>query len=142
MKSRLPQYDFPLSVVQDEPLRMVNMTDVVLTASGTATLVVGLLQKAMVVMYKMNPMSAWLARKIVKGVNRFAMVKLIMNRDVVPEYFQEEASPEVLSEVLSSWISNPDRLEKVSTDLGNLHTELGQTGATARVADELEEYLV
>ena len=141
IKARLPVYDFPLSLIQDDPLKMVNMTDYVLTASGTATLVVGLLKKPMVVMYKMNSMSAWLAKLIVKGVDRFSMVNIVMNKDVVPEYFQEEASPEALANVLSEWISQPSVPEGIATELESLHSTLGAQGATSRVADQLKEFL-
>ena len=140
VKARLPRFDFPLSVIQDDPLKMVNMTDLVLTASGTATLVVGLLKKPMVVMYKMNSMSAWLAKLIVRGVDRFSMVNIVMNKDVVPEYFQEEATPEKLSGVLSDWIQNPSLPESIEKELGSLHSTLGKQGATERVADQLAEY--
>lgn len=141
VRARLEPFEFPMTIVKDEPLRMVNMTDYILTASGTATLVVGLLRKPMVVMYKMNSMSAWLAKMIVKGVDRFAMVNLILSRDVVPEFFQEEASPEKLSAVLSEWVEKPELAEKISIELAELHNALGEHGATKRVADELEEYL-
>ena len=41
---------------------MIQMTDAVLVASGTATMMVGLMQKPMVIVYKMNGFTAWLAK--------------------------------------------------------------------------------
>lgn len=50
----LEDFGFPYIIQKDDPLRMINLTDLVLVASGTATLMVGLLKKPMVIMYKMS----------------------------------------------------------------------------------------
>ena len=50
----LGDLDIPLILIKDEPFAMIDLADVVLCASGTATLMVGLLEKPMVIMYKMN----------------------------------------------------------------------------------------
>lgn len=91
----LPHYDVPLTLMQQDPLKMVSLVDIVLCASGTATLVVGLLKRPMVIMYKMNPVSAWFARLVVKGTAHFGLINLVLGKSVVPELFQGEASPKI-----------------------------------------------
>lgn len=137
----LPQYDFPLILVKDDPVQMIELADVILCASGTATLLVGLLQKPMVVMYRMNAISAFFAKLFVKGkIPFFAMVNLIMGEKVVEEYFQGEANPQQLAGSLNQLLSNQEYRRKVEGDLARLQEKLGKTGATSRVAKVLETY--
>ncbi len=138
VKSQLPDYDFHLVVMQDEPMRMISLSDMILCASGTATLLVGLMRKPMVIMYKMSTFSAWMARTFVKGVSFFGMVNLVLNRKVVPELFQGEANEDNLVAEMSKYIENVAHREKIADELSELRLILGEQGATTRVADALQ----
>jgi lipid-A-disaccharide synthase len=59
-----------------------------LVASGTATLQLGCMCIPMVVVYKVNPLTHWLLRRLVKGVDKIALPNIVLNRAVVPEYIQ------------------------------------------------------
>ena len=98
IRELLSYLDFPLMFIKDQPFEMIHMTDAVLCASGTATLLVGLMEKPLVIMYKMNPITAFLARRLVKETKYFGMVNLILGKEVGEEYFQERASIENLAE--------------------------------------------
>lgn len=140
MKQKLPQYNFPLVLMQEDPTKMARTLDMALTASGTATLVLGLAACPMVVIYKMSGFSAWMAKRFVKGVSFFTMVNLIFSKMVVPEFFQEKANTKNIVDVLSNWIENPDSRIAVKNELSKLENMLGQKGATGKVADALEGY--
>jgi lipid-A-disaccharide synthase len=137
LRRQLPEDTVPLVVLEDEPLRMVNLLDLALTASGTATLVLGLMGCPMVVAYRMKPFSAWIAKWLVKGVSYFAMVNLIFKRPVVEEFFQERATPEALAQSLSALINDTSRRRALRAELLTLRDLLGQRGATERVADAI-----
>lgn len=132
---------FPIMVIKDEPFEMINLADFVLAASGTATLMVGLLEKPMVVMYRMTTMTGLIARLVVRGVKFFGIVNLIMNREVVPERWQGGATADKLYPLMSRFLQDSDYTAKVRADLKTLRLQLGDKGATARVAQSLEEYL-
>lgn len=71
--------------------------DVVLTASGTASLEALLIKRPMVVAYKMVPLSYWLVRRL--GVSRlphFSLPNLLAGRELVPEFVQEQVRADVL----------------------------------------------
>jgi lipid-A-disaccharide synthase len=71
--------------------------DVVLTASGTASLEALLFKRPMVVAYRMVPLSYWLVRRL--GLSRlpyFSLPNLLAGRRIVPEFVQEQVRPEVL----------------------------------------------
>lgn len=136
----LPELNFSLQLIQDEPFEMIRMADAVLCASGTATLMVGLLGKPMVIMYKMNPMTAYLAKKFVKNTAHFGMINLVLGGRKVPELFQEEASAQGLSDALIPFLTNPELRKKTSQELLQARYLLGDRGATGRVDQILHQY--
>ncbi len=141
LEPRLAAFPFSIQIIKESPLDMIDLADVILVASGTATLMVGLMRKPMVIMYRMNPFTAWLARRLVTKTKFFGMVNLIMDRMVVPELFQEEANPERLSAELERFINDPKFYNGVVQELTNLKERLGKKGATENVARLLDGYL-
>ena len=141
IKAMIPQTDLSLIIISMEPFDMIQMTDVVLCASGTATIMVGLLKKPMVIMYRMNTITAWLAKKLVKSTKYFGMVNLILDQLVVPEKFQEEANVDDLAEALQPFVSSSNLRSSVADELQELRLKLGSKGATKRVIKYLNEFL-
>ena len=141
LRAALETVSFPIRMIQESPIEMISLADVILVASGTATLMVGLMAKPMVIMYLMNPITAWLAKRLVTKTKFFGMANLIMNARVVPELFQEEANPEALAAELLKVIDDKQERARVAGELAELRNRLGSRGATGRVAKVLAEYL-
>jgi lipid-A-disaccharide synthase len=82
------------------PLRardVMAAADVVLTASGTASLEALLTKRPMVVAYKMVPLTYWLVRMLgVAKLPHFSLPNLLAGRSLVPEFVQNDVRPEVL----------------------------------------------
>lgn len=130
----------PLIIIKDEPFEMISMADVVLCASGTATLMVGLMEKPMVIMYRMNAFTAWVAKRFVKATRYFGMINLVLEDLVVPELFQEQADVSGICESLQPMLTNPLMREKISSRLRQAKNKLGEKGATVRAAEEIEKF--
>lgn len=141
LKSAMGDVSFPIQIIKESPLDMIGLSDVVLVASGTATLMVGLMEKPMVIMYRMNPVTAFLAKRLVNKTPFFGMANLIMNREIVRELFQEEANPKKMATELGRLINDPELYARVQGDLREMKVRLGNRGATEKVASILEEYL-
>jgi len=72
-------------------------SDVVLVASGTATLEALLIRRPMVVAYKMVPLTYWLVRRLgVAKLAHFSLPNLLAGRELVPEFIQEQVRPDVM----------------------------------------------
>lgn len=141
IQQRLPSLNFSLITIKDEPFEMIHIADAILCASGTATLMVGLMERAMVIMYRMNMLTAWMAKMFVTATKHFGMINLVLNDRVVPEFFQEQASVEMLSDALRPMLQNANVRQELQAKLHQARYRLGDKGATVRVAQELEEYL-
>jgi lipid-A-disaccharide synthase len=114
---------------------------VVLCASGTATLTVGLLEKPMVIMYRMSRLTVFVGRMIVRPPPHFGLINLVLGERVVPELFQEEATPERMSRELSAMIGSDETRRAIRARLARAKELLGRRGATERVARALQPYL-
>jgi lipid-A-disaccharide synthase len=82
-----------------EKLDAFAAASVALTKSGTATLELAMADVPMVVAYRVNPVSAMLARRLVK-VPHASLLNLLTEREVVPEMIQEACTPERLANAL------------------------------------------
>ncbi len=137
---RLGNLRVPYMLIKDEPFNMISMVDYMLATSGTATLMVGLMEKPMVIMYRFNWLTALIAKALVRGTRFFGIVNLISDREIVPERWQEGATADSLFALMSRFIDEPEYTQKVKEDLKQLRYRLGDKGATVRVAQSLEKY--
>jgi lipid-A-disaccharide synthase len=80
--------------------------DAALVASGTATLEAALLKCPMVVTYRLSAFTAWIVRRR-KTSQYVALPNIILDRAVVPEMIQEDATPEILAAKMAEVITNP-----------------------------------
>ena len=121
--------------------RVLAAADVVLVASGTATLETALSKRPMVVAYRLGGITAFLLRnlKLVK-LQHFSQPNLLAGKELVPEFFQEAASPANLSSALARWIEHPEDVARLQAEFAALHSRLRCDGAE-RAANEVAELL-
>ncbi len=103
-----------------------------LVASGTATLEAGLIGTPMVVVYKMHPITAWLARRVL-CIPYIGLVNIVAGRPVVPELLQEALCPQTLAALALHCLEQPEVARHVRQELAILRQTLG-TGEGARRA--------
>jgi len=77
-----------------------------LTKSGTSTLELAMAGVPMAVTYRVNPVSAAMARRLIK-VEHVAMINLLAGRGLVPELLQEDCAPDRLAGVLGGLLGDP-----------------------------------
>lgn len=104
-------------------------SDVVLVASGTATLEVALCQRPMVISYKISPMTyAYVKRKI--KVPYVGLPNILLGKAAVPELLQQDATPMKLAEAVLHWYESPQEVAALQQDFTNLHMQLRQNTDT------------
>lgn len=140
MLDRLEDFKSPYILLQDDPNKMISLADYVLVASGTATLMVGLLQKPMVIMYRLKWLTGVFGALFIR-IKYFGLVNLILDKEVVPERKQSEANPDELFRLMDRYISDEEYTRSVINELKKIPQYLGEKGATQRVAKSLETYL-
>ncbi len=113
--------------------------DIVLVASGTATLETALLKRPMVITYRMPRLSAWLMRR--RGYLPYVgLPNILAGEFVVPELLQEAATAEALSQALLDLYNDATRRARIGERFTNLLRDLKQDSAQ-KAADAVLPYL-
>jgi lipid-A-disaccharide synthase len=109
-------------------------SDVVLTASGTATVQTAIHERPMVVVYRLSPISYRLGRRFVQ-VDAFGMVNLVTGRKVVPEFLQEAFTPQAVASEAVRFLTDEAHAGRTRAELRQVREALGGPGASRRAAE-------
>lgn len=120
-------------VVQGDTYNVVHAADLAVVASGTATLETALLERPMVIVYRMAPLTYALARLFV-GVPFIGMPNLIAERPVVPELIQSAVTPDRIAHEARQLLSSPQAYSVAQHGLREIRRRLGRGGAAQRTA--------
>ena len=101
--------------------------DAALAASGTVSLELAMARTPAVIAYKMNPLSAFLAKRLVR-VEFASLVNLILDRQAVPEFIQENCRPEPLADALDGLLGDEEARLAQARAAGDVLGRLGQDG--------------
>lgn len=119
---------------------VVGASDAAIVASGTAVLEAGLMQRPLVVVYRVSLITYLVGRLMLK-VAHVALVNLLANRRLVPELLQGDMTPErIASEVRRVWEPGAPR-EEMLRGLEEVRGRLGGPGAAERAAEAVLELL-
>jgi lipid-A-disaccharide synthase len=121
------------TIVESQTDAAIAASDIVLTASGTATVQAALHDRPMVVVYRVSPLEYALGRRFVK-VDTFAMVNLIAGGRIVPELIQDEFTAGAVAREAVSLLTDADRAARMRRGLMAVRARLGGTGASRRAA--------
>ena len=121
-----------LRVVAGQSHAVLAACDVTLIASGTATLEAALFKRPMVIAYHMP----WLSWIIMRGKNLQPWVGLpniLCRETVVPEFLQDDATPEALAAAALHWLDHPEKVSALEQRFTTLHHTLRQDSARLAV---------
>ena len=108
--------------------------------SGTASLETALFNTPQVVGYITNPITYWVAKKIIK-IRYISLGNLIVDRLAFKEYIQDDCNADALVKEIRDLIENPDRRSKMLADYEDIRNQLGGAGASSAVAKAMIEEL-
>lgn len=113
----------PIHVFLGQSHTCMAAANVVLLASGTATLEALLLKKPMVVSYVMAPLTFWLLKRMVTQPY-ISLPNLLAERELVPEILQDDATPERLSQTLYELLQDNANAQQLQADFLRIHHTL------------------
>ena len=136
--------DWHVRFVTENTYNAIAYADLAIVSSGTATVETALLGIPMIVVYRLSPLTAQLAKPLVR-TKFFSMVNLIAGRAVVPELIQNDFTPQRLvaeaEKLLSVSEEAKNRVEKMRLGLQEVRQLLGPPGAVERAADDIAKLL-
>lgn len=122
-------------VVESRTYDCLNAADLLITASGTATLEAAILGVPMVIIYRGSPIMR-LEYNLRKSVLEefIGMPNIVADRGVCPELLNEDVTPEKLADIARSLLTVEGSLNSMRKDLTEISSRLGTSGAVARAA--------
>ena len=134
----IKDYGLQATVVLGQQREVFAAADFAITKSGTVNLELALLNVPQVVVYRLNPLTAWIARHILKGSIPFASpVNLVVMREIVPEFLQEKATAENITQATMELLLNSEKRQKTLTGYQEMRYSLGELGVCDRTAKEI-----
>jgi lipid-A-disaccharide synthase len=135
--ARVLERDAPgiqVQLIDGRATTALSAADVVLVASGTASLEAALCKRPMVVVYRLGALTAWmLTRFNLVRSKFFAQPNLLADRRVVGEYFQGQIIPESIGAELLMWLDDTERRTALEQEFSRIHAQL-RRGAGPRAA--------
>lgn len=98
--------DIPLILLEGQSREAMAASDVVLLASGTATLEAMLLKRPMVVAYRVAQMTYWIGKRLI-DIPYFSLPNLLAQAPLVPEFLQDQVTAEKMGTAVLKWLDNP-----------------------------------
>lgn len=131
--------DLPVTFIEGRSRDVMAAADAVLLASGTAALEAMLLNRPMVVAYRVAALTYWLLTRLrILKVSRYSLPNLLAGRDVVPELIQGDVVPEKLAAGVLALLDDPATIDRQQALFGEIHQQL-RRNASARAADAVLE---
>jgi lipid-A-disaccharide synthase len=129
-----------IKILFGETQSIIRHAEAAVVNSGTASLETVLFNTPQVVGYITNPVTYWIARKIVK-IKYISLGNLIVNRLAFKEFIQQDCNAEALVDEIRDLIENNDRREQMFSEYAEIRNALGGSGASSSVAKAMIEEL-
>lgn len=133
MQSTLSRFKLDVKLTQDHTYDLMNIANVAVAASGTATLETALMNLPTVIIYKLAALTYFLGKLLVKIPN-YGLPNIVAGRRVVPELIQADANPDRIAAETIGILTNKDLCQTMKFELSAVKTKLGGAGAVDRAA--------
>jgi lipid-A-disaccharide synthase len=142
IEQAIQQYGLRATVVSGKQQEVLAGSDLAITKSGTVNLELALLKVPQVVLYRLNPLTYWIGRNVLKVSFPFASpVNLMVMKPIVPEFIQEQATPENITQAALELLLNQNSQQQMKTDYQEMRRSIGEVGVCDRAAKEILQML-
>ena len=125
--------DLGISFAQDLPYNVMSICDAIVTASGTATLEIGLMEIPSAITYRISPVSYAIFKRMVT-IENVGLVNIVAEKEIVKEFIQNEAVPEKIGEEICRIIEQQNYRHDMVENLKKVKQKLGKQGGSKNVA--------
>ncbi|MFH1782083.1 MAG: lipid-A-disaccharide synthase [Candidatus Omnitrophota bacterium] len=126
--------------LDNKPYEIMDITDLVIVSSGSATLETAIMEKPMIVIYKTSIVTYLLAKNMI-NIPNIALVNIVAGKRIVPELVQSDANPGNISKEALSILTDHKLQDQIKKELHLVKGKLGEKGAIDRAAHLIQKYL-
>ena len=133
IQQKLGSNPLDIKILKGETYNVMNTCDALIIASGSATLEAGIIGCPMVIIYKLNPLTYWLALMLI-NTPYYGLINIVAGESVVPELIQSKANAENIAAEILKFLKNPEYYQEVQNRLLLVRKKLGRPGVMKAVA--------
>lgn len=133
IKDAVDRSGLSVSIIEGDAVDAINISDMIIVASGTTTLQAAILGVPMVIIYKISFLSYLMGRLLVK-VKDIGLVNIVAGKRIVPELLQKDVNPERIFSAFWNIYGKPDKYQKTKDALKKVRIKLGKSGASRKAA--------
>jgi lipid-A-disaccharide synthase len=126
--------------IDDDAVDVMRRSELILVASGTATLQAALLGTPLVIVYRVSALNYMLARRLVK-IDNIGLVNIILGRTVCPEFIQNDAEPDRIGRAALEILEDAEIRNSMIDQFRSLAEILSGSGGCRRVAEIAQELM-
>ncbi|MEA3328811.1 MAG: lipid-A-disaccharide synthase [Candidatus Omnitrophota bacterium] len=123
-----------VGTITEKTYNLMNAADLVLVASGTATLEAAISLTPMIIIYKVSPLTYFLIRRLIR-IPYIGLVNIVAGKKIMPEFIQYQARPKNISRKAAEFLKDRKTLEQLKGELIKIREKLGGPGASRRAAE-------
>lgn len=138
LESIIAKYDVAVEITEGYNYDLMQICDVAIAASGTATLETALMNLPTILVYRVAPLTYVFAKYFV-GIKTVGLPNIMAGRNIIPELIQDEANPKRIAEEALRLLQDESAYRQMKEDLQMVKDGLGEPGAVERVARLIEE---
>jgi len=131
--SRMGNISVPVAVVEGFTYDVMNLSELLIVASGTATLEGAIVGKPMIIVYKVSFLSYWVGRALIR-LDHIGLVNLVAEKEIVPELIQKDVNPQQIADEAFRILRDPILSRKMAESVNKVRQKLGELGAAERAA--------
>lgn len=140
LRQRLGANPLGIQLIEGEPYDVMNSCDMLIIASGSATLEAGILGCPMVIIYKLNPLTYILAKLLVNAP-LVGLVNIVAEEEVVPELIQGKVTAENICIEVLTVLQAPEKEKAVRERLLKIKSTLGDSEVMKAVAKRIADVM-
>ena len=130
----------PITLTQHAIYDVIQICDAIITASGTATLQIALLGTPMTIIYKIAPLTYWLARLLV-NVEHVGLANIVAPSPPVKEFIQHHARPDLIADEITRLLTDRSYAKQMRRRLLEVRNRLGTDENSIDIAVLVNEML-
>lgn len=136
----IEKFDLEVKLLEGKTYDALNIADFALVCSGTATLETAIMQKPLLIIYKMGLLNYLLYRPQIK-IPYIGIVNIVAGKKIIPEFIQFGAQAKKIAAKTLELLNNRVELARMRSNLNAVKSSLGQPGAAVRAAKIIVEFL-
>ncbi|MBU4342978.1 MAG: lipid-A-disaccharide synthase [Candidatus Omnitrophica bacterium] len=126
--------------IENKPYEVMEISDLVIVSSGSATLETAIMERPMVIIYKTSTITWFLAKNLIK-IPDIGLVNVVAGERIVPELIQFEVNPVNIASEALAILNSREKQKTIKSSLRKVREKLGSCGAADRAAHLIDRLL-